>query len=211
MEEWWSALVGLEKFFWVLAIPSTCLFLIQMALLLIGVDFGEDMPDSFDVDGIGDFDMDVDELDISSDTDVQASNIPLKLITFRNVVIFSTIFSWTGITALDSGIRALQAILIAIVVALTVVAILTGVLRALLKLQESGNISLRNAMGKSGSVYLTIPEREKGTGKIEITFQGKYQIVEAITKEESIKTGESIIVTGIKNNNLIVKKIDGGN
>ncbi len=219
MTEWWNALVGLEKFFWTLAIPSTCLFTIQMILLAIGIDSGGDMPDSFDGDGIGDFDLDtdfdgnfdVDDVDFDAQTDVQVSNIPLKLITFRNVVVFLTVFSWTGITTVNSGIGAIQSILIAIIVGDIVVAILVFVFRSLLKLQESGNINLKNAIGKKGSVYLTIPENEKGIGKIEISFQGKYQVVDAITKEDSIKTGKSIIVVGIKNNNLIVKNANGGN
>lgn len=207
MTIWWDTLMNFEKIFWTIAIPSTCLFVVQMILLIMGIDSGGDVPDSLDTDTIGgiDFDGDMDDIEFDPETDVNSSNIPLKLITFRNVVIFLTVFSWTGITAIDNDLGKFTTVVVSIIVASTVVGILTAVFRALLKLQESGNINPKNAIGKEGKVYLTIPEKESGVGKIEITFQGKYQVVDSVTRGQSLKTGSPVKVVGIKNGDFVVE------
>lgn len=207
MTGWWDALINFEKFFWAIAIPASSLFVVQMVLLIMGIDSAEDIPDNLDIDGIGDFDGDIDDFNFDAETDVHSSNVPLKLITFRNVVIFLTVFSWTGLTVIDSGKSKIITILVSVIVASVVVGILTAVLRALLKLQESGNIKPQNAIGKEGKVYLTIPEKETGMGKVEIVFQGRYQVVDAITKDHALKTGVSVIVVGLKNRNLVVRAL----
>lgn len=209
MNIWWDTLMNFEKFFWAIAIPSSCLFVVQIGLLIMGIDSAGDVPDSIDVDSIGevDFDGDMDDLEFNSETDVHSSNIPLKLITFRNVVIFLTVFSWTGITAIDNELGKTTTVIISIIVASIVVGILTAVFRALLKLQESGNINPKNAIGKEGKVYLTIPEKESGMGKIEIVFQGKYQVVDSVTKGQALKTGIPVKVVGIRNGNYVVEAL----
>ncbi|SHH12476.1 hypothetical protein [Clostridium grantii] len=209
MTNWWNALVGVEKIFWIIAIPSTVLFIFQMILLVLGLD----------VDGDGDFDfhdmhtgsVEVNDFDLNHEgefsfSDVKSSSVPLKLITIRNVIIFSTIFSWSGITFLEKGKNLFFTIVISTIIATTVIGIITTIFALLIILQEKGNINIENAINKEGKVYLTIPEEEKGSGKIEITFQGRYQVVEAITLGEKIKTGSSIKVVGIKNGMLLVKE-----
>jgi hypothetical protein len=207
MTNWWSGLVGVEKIFWIIAIPSTVLFVFQMILLVFGLD----------VDGDGDFDfhdmntdsVDVNDFDLNHEgqfsfSDIKSYSVPLKLITLRNIIIFTTIFSWSAITFLEKGKSLLFAMVISSILATSVIFIITAIFAALIILQEKGNINIENAINKKGKVYLTIPEKEKGTGKIEITFQGRYQVVEALTLGQVLKTGTDIKVTGIKNGMLLV-------
>jgi hypothetical protein len=207
MTNWWDGLVGVEKIFWIMAIPSTVLFVFQMILLVFGLD----------IDGDGDFDFhdmntgsgEINDFDLNHEgefsfSDVKSSSIPLKLITLRNIIIFATIFSWSGITFLEKGKDLFFTIVISIVLATSVIVIITAIFAVLIRLQEKGNINIKNAINKKGKVYLTIPEKEKGVGKIQITFQGRYQVVEAITFGEALKTGTDIKVTGIKNGMLLV-------
>ena len=54
----------------------------------------------------------------------------------------------------------------------------------LLRLQSSGNLDYRNAIGVVGSVYTTIPGAERGGGQLELMLQGRLMMAEAYTRAE---------------------------
>ncbi len=57
-----------------------------------------------------------------------------------------------------------------------------------------------------GTVYLTI--RAQGTGKVQITLQGRPREFEAVAKDGAeIKTGERIKVLEVNNSVLVVEKV----
>jgi len=71
------------------------------------------------------------------------------------------------------------------------------------KLQSKGNIDIRNAIGKEGTVYLNITPPERG--KVEINIQDRLRIVDAVVKtNEPIPTGERVIVTEILDSGVLV-------
>jgi len=49
------------------------------------------------------------------------------------------------------------------------------------RLQHSGTMDLRNAIGKNGRVYLTIPKG--GTGKVEVEVQGGLNVLDAVSED----------------------------
>lgn len=215
MNNWWNTLSGLEKFFWVLAIPSTAVFIFQMIMLIIGIDYDSDLS-GFDGGEIDIPDMDLYE-DISSmDIDSLDSNphygfnpnVSLKLFTIRNVIVFITVFSWAGITGIRNNFSIIGAIFFAVVLASIVVLLLSFVFYMLLKLTQSGNVDIRNAIGSEGEVYLNIPKGGKEAGKVQVTFQGALRDYDAITYGKALKTGTKIKIIGIKGDILLVEKIN---
>ena len=82
--EWWEGLSVSLKIYWGLAIPFTLFFLLQLVFSFFG---GGDVPD------------DTPDADIEADT-----GVPFQFFTLKNLVAFFTIFSWTGIACLDSGL-----------------------------------------------------------------------------------------------------------
>ena len=75
------------------------------------------------------------------------------------------------------------------------------------RIQSSGNVDIRNAIGQEGSVYLTIPA--KGRGKVRVSVQKRMRIYDAVCEGANvIKSGESIeVVKVISGNVLVVKKL----
>lgn len=72
-------------------------------------------------------------------------------------------------------------------------------------LKHDGTLELKNAINKTGTVYLPIPAQRRGVGKIQIIIQGSTREIDAITDhQEQIPTGNLIRVSGIENNLLIV-------
>ena len=68
-----------------------------------------------------------------------------------------------------------------------------------LRLQQSGNIVLDNAIGVTGEVYIPIPPLKSGVGKVNIVIQDRLSEVNAVTDaERTIKTGEKITVINVE-------------
>ena len=54
-------------------------------------------------------------------------------------------------------------------------------MRGIAKLQCSGNVVKGKLVGSSATVYVSIPERRSGRGKITVTAQGRYMEIDAVT------------------------------
>ncbi|MHC5054466.1 MAG: hypothetical protein ACYTKD_07095 [Planctomycetota bacterium] len=87
------------------------------------------------------------------------------------------------------------------------VAIITKLLAALLRLQSSGTISLKNAIGQDGTVYLRIPA--DGTGKVQVEVQERLMVLEAVSAGKAeLKTDDKVKVVGIVGGRTLrVKKL----
>jgi hypothetical protein len=204
MSIWWNNLSGFEQFFWTLAIPFSALFIVQMILLVIGI---EHVGDISDIHGNASLDINH-ELDIGNHLD---SNVPLKLVTLRNVTIFFTIFSWTGIMGVRNNYGKPMTLVLGLMLGSSVVLLLNFVFRSVLKLTESGNMDLKYAIGEVGDVYLTIPGNEKRGGKVQVIFQSSLKELEAITYGDKLVTGTKIIVVGVEDDYLVVKALEDMN
>jgi uncharacterized protein (DUF58 family) len=81
----------------------------------------------------------------------------------------------------------------------------TWSIRIALRLQHIGNIQVSNAIGKVGEVYITVPAENKGRGKVNVVVQERFFEFEATTSaERDLKTGESVFVTGITEDNALI-------
>ncbi len=76
------------------------------------------------------------------------------------------------------------------------------------RLQCSGNIKIKNAIGQIGQVYIPIPANMSGKGKIQITLQDSLTEINAMTEEnEKLTTGSMVLVIdAIDTNTLLVEK-----
>jgi hypothetical protein len=73
-----------------------------------------------------------------------------------------------------------------------------ALLYALSKTTQSGNIDIKDAVGRVATVYFTIPAAGKGTGKIQISIQQAIREYDAVSEsEEPIRTGGMVRVKGV--------------
>jgi hypothetical protein len=211
MSAWWNYLGGFEKFFWSLAIPFTVLFIIQMIMLAVGIDNGGDAEGGFgDVDGdFGEVDTDIGDVDGDFDTDIDGDTsmkIPLnfRLFTMRNLIIFGTIFSWAGIVGVKNDYSKVKTLIFAFSLAFVVVLIISTIFNLLLRATQSGTMDIRNAIGKEGDVYLTIPMKGKGEGKVQVIIQGSLRELEAVSINTEIKTGLKVKIIDVDESGRLV-------
>lgn len=185
MIAWWNELQLAQQIFALIAIPSTLVMLIQTVMLLIGIGDG------------GEGDVDGDEV-------FEGGGDGLVLFSVRGVVSTLTVMGWSAVALLETLAPAL-AISISVVLGAGTLFGMAFLMRAVAKLQTSGNLDVENAIGKIATVYIPIPESGKGSGKVTITLQEKYSEFTAITAgNEKLSTGALVRVVAVDGTGVLV-------
>ena len=78
------------------------------------------------------------------------------------------------------------------------------------KMAESGTLNMKNAIGKLGEVYLVIPAKRGGLGKVQLSIQGAIRTLDAITDDqENIPTASIIEVLNVIDDQILLVKKQG--
>jgi membrane protein implicated in regulation of membrane protease activity len=186
--DWWEGLNGPLKIFWVLAIPFTVFFVLQLFTTIFGHDHHHDAQghDAGFEDGM-----------------------PFNVFTLKNMIAFFCIFGWVGIAAMDSGVSTVLSFIFASLGGLVVMLLMATLVYYLARASVDGTMKFKNAVGVAGEVYLTIPANRASVGMVQIKVQGSLRTLEAVTDDEvDIPTGKLIKVMKVVNNNLLVVTAD---
>lgn len=190
---WFSALDPTLRIFWGVAIFSSVVFAIQTTLSFIGV---------------GDIDSGDADVDFSTDSDSMDDAGAMHLLSIRNIFYFLLGFGWTGVSLWNTITNRLLLVLAAIAVGCIFVAMFMFIFRQMLRLQSNGAFDINDAEGKICDVYLRIPAHEEGLGKVQISFNGSVQELDARTEGEQIPSGAKVRVTRVIDRKvLMVEKV----
>ncbi len=182
---------GLEKFFLICAFLGGVTFLIRFVLQLAG--------GNSDVNA----DIDVGHADVVHG-DVDAS---FKILTLQGLTAFFMMFGLVGFVLLrESKVGNTLAVAGALIAGLASVWLIGKIFSSFKKLQSSGTIENKSAVGAEGTVYLTI--HSGGTGKVQVSINGRLREFDAVSSmNEDITTGSRIRVKDINGRILVVEKI----
>ncbi|WP_372645232.1 hypothetical protein [Ancylomarina sp.] len=185
----WASLSLIEQFFWGIAILFSVLFILQLISSFIGGDV-----DGMSAEG---------DADISVEGDM---GIDFQFFSLKNLVAFFTIFGWTGIICVGSNLSPLVSTLIATLAGLIMMLIMASIMYFMGKLTEDGSLKMKNAIGKSGTVYLPIPAKRAGMGQVQVQVQG-LQTLDAYTdSDQDIPTGALVEVVDVLNDQILIVK-----
>lgn len=191
---WWETLTLLQKVFFCIACPASVFLIIQIILLLIGFGGEGEIGDEVDITGDGDVDVTID------------ADSGLSLFTIKGLTAFFTVGGWVGFTLGDDSTAL--AIVLSIVCGSVALVLMALIMKWLIRLQSNGNVQLSEAIGKIADVYLTIPAKNNGEGKISLTLNERLIEMNAIQNgDEPIKTGSKVKVVEIVGNTYVVEKI----
>ena len=118
----------------------------------------------------------------------------LQLFSVRALSAGVAFFGVGGLAGLRLGVPVLVAVGIAVVAAAISAAGVAVLMRSMHRLEGDQSFRLTNAVGLSGEVYLGIPARRSGTGKIHLTVQERLVELDAMTSEDGIATGTRVLV-----------------
>ena len=182
---WWAELNGIEQIYWLLAIPSTILFLIILITTFIGGGI-EDMASA--------------DAEIGSD-----DGIGFQFFTLKNLIGFFMIFSWVGIACLDSGFGQGLTLILSFCSGLIMMSLMAALFYFISKLTDSGTLELKNAIGCIGEVYLPIEHERSSFGKVQIMVQGSLRTLQALTDDsEDLKVGQVVKVLNVINEHVLL-------
>ena len=186
----------LSNAYFYLALGATVFFVLQSIFTFIGIG------DNFEIDS--DFDAEVDvDVDIAD-----GINIAFHLFTIRGIISFFMVFGWTGFILTNAGTMGGVAIFfISLGTGTLMLFLIASVYYFFERISQEGNIDLKDAIGKQGSVYIPIPNRNEGIGKVQIIVGESLKTLDAIAKDKPITTGSQVKVIGIINEMLEVEEI----
>jgi hypothetical protein len=183
--EFFENLDPLLKTLWFIAIPTSLIFAIQSVMTFAGVDSH---------DGL--------EADFNSD--LHGTDAPFQLFTFRNLINFLLGFSWNGISFYNVIDNRIVLMALSFLVGASFVVLFFLVIRQIERLAEDNTFKINNTLNKTGSVYLAIPGRKKGIGKVQVSVKGSFHELDAITENEKIETSSTVRIIKIESDNLVV-------
>lgn len=169
---------------------------LQVILQVFGL-LDTDAADALDADASHSMDA-AGAHDFDPGADAHGSSLFFGILSFKALCAFAGIFGLVGLVMLQS--ESAQRPMRMLVATASGAAAMFGVawmMRALSHLQSSGTIDIRNAIGRTGSVYLRIPRDGEGTGKVTVEVQGRSMEFPAITDGDEIPTGQRVTVVAV--------------
>lgn len=220
LSTWWNGLDLFAQILHCISIPATLILIIQTVMIIAG--FGDSGPDTnlSDTSGLdlpdGGMDFDgsgLDGADLSGDPgDLAGHDIgnpadagAMHLFTFQGIITFLCVFAWSAIITYKASENIPLSLVVGFILGAGAMLGVAKIIQASAKLAQNGNINAKNYLGESGTVYLVIPAKGKGHGKVNISLGERYVEFEAITEEENdIPSGASVRVVDIRSENLLV-------
>ncbi len=191
MAEFWNGLNVLQRIYFCIGLAATLVLILQIITMLFGL--GE-TDTGVDLDGDGEPDINVDTGD------------GFTLFSVRGVIAFFAIGGWVGYIFAETN-TALAIVLSVVAGSLALVA-MAFIMRGIMKMRSDGNIDIKRAVGKIADVYLTVPAKDNGNGKVTLTLEERFVELNAIQNENTpLTTGTKVKITGVSGDCVIVEKI----
>lgn len=179
-----------------IAIVTSLIVAIQLVLTLIGMDSmdGAEMEMDFDADGDGEIDS-------------ESGHSSFQLLTFRNMVTFLAVFSWITLGCMDGGYSQTTSMLWGGLAGSISMFFMALIVYGMHKLKEENIPTMEKTIGKKATVYLGIPKKGEGKGKVTITVNGSSKTVTAYSQGPKFSTNSRVEVVGVEGEELIVDEI----
>jgi hypothetical protein len=177
--DWFNQLDPTLRIFWGIAIFSSIVVIIQMTMSFAGM---------------GDIDSGDADVDFSTDTDSLDDAGSMHLLSIRNIFYFLLGFGWAGISLWNTIPDTIVLTAAAVLVGCLFVAVFIFLFRQMMKLQSNGAFNVNDAVGKLCDVYLRIPGQNQGQGKVQISFNGSVQELDARTQGQPLPSGTKVRV-----------------
>ena len=178
---WDMLLGGWAGLFTATAAIGTIFFAVRLVMLLIGsaADLNADA---------GAFD------DVGLDAEHASPNDGFKVLSIQAVGAFLMGFGWGGLGALrGTGLDLGPSMFVAAASGIGMVWLLGAILKAIHRLQASGNIRAQDAVGRDATVYVRVLPGGRPGGKVAVTVDNHLRYFDAVsTDAEPIARGTKV-------------------
>lgn len=172
---WWDSLNGARQLFYGIGIVAGFASLVIVVLAFIGLEHH----DATDIGGLH-----------ADDTG--------GIFSVKPMVGFFLGFGWAGGLALDGGFSLLAATAIALGAGAIVTAGILAIYRGIYSMRSDGTRQIDQAVGATGTVYVTVPAARVSGGQVTVNFAGRQETLAALSNGSlPIRSGEKIKVTSV--------------
>lgn len=166
-----------------MALAATALFAIRLVLSLM---FGLD----------GDMDIDGDAIEHGSG---------FSFFSLQSVLGFFMGAGWAGLAArLEWGLGTPVSAVIAGSFGLVLMLLSSLMMFGAVKLKREVSYDMVDAVGKVGTVYMTIPEKGSGIGQVRVSISGRQMTVDAVSAGEKIEAFTAVRVDKLRDDKVLV-------
>lgn len=178
---------GQALWFSVPALAGTGVFLLLLVLMFVGADGADGL------DG-----------DPGAALDGADSSGAFEILSVQGISAFLMGFGWVGIGGMFGAEWAPQTCMGAGVVGgISMVWLLGSLLNVVRGLESSGNISIAQAVGRTGEVYANIPERGAGQGQIRLVLSKRQRTYNAVSVGPELPTRQRVVVLEVNDDNSL--------
>lgn len=221
-----AILDNMNQIYFIIAVFFTVFYFLQSLLAIFGNVFGSDnevgadedfeigvdedidiaVDEDFEVGVDEDFDIDED-FDEDFDVNLQDSAQTVHFLSIRSIISFFILFGWTGYLLEGNIANPYALFAFSFCMGLAGLVIMSYVIYFIKKLAQDGTVYKTSAIGKEADVYLKIPERGTGTGKVQLIVQSSLKTYDAISTKKAIETGKKVKVVDVSGSYLVVEEI----
>ena len=119
------------------------------------------------------------------------------MLSFRSLVAAVAFFGLGGLAGLSASLPEYFSFVLALAAGAVAMIAVAWMLRFFYSLHDEGNVYIENAVGQTGTVYLSIPGHNTGTGKVTVSVQDRSMEFLAVTSHDALPSGSAVVVIGI--------------
>jgi len=173
----------------IMALVGTVFFLLR---LLVALFFGGDG---------GDLDGDL--------SDVGHADSAFSMFSLLSILAFFMGAGWMGLTCrIDWELNSMVSAMAATGFGLALMIMASALMAFARSLNQVVEYDLGTAVGKTASVYMSIPERGEGRGQIKVTVSGRLKMMDAISSGPPIPEFKSVRVLSVQDDGTFVVEPD---
>jgi hypothetical protein len=121
-----------------------------------------------------------------------------EVISLRTLSAAMTFFGLTGMMMRVNGYSTWQSLVWASLAGMASMYAVYWLFKQVFRLQHAGNENVRNAIGLPATVYVPIPGKRAGAGKVTFRLQNRIVEYQAVTEDENrLPTGEEVVIVAI--------------
>jgi hypothetical protein len=166
----------------VMAGVGTLLFLIRLVMAMFGGDGG-------------DFDVDIDA----------GTDASFTLFSLLSVMAFIMGTGWMGLAArIDWGLSRPVSVVIAVSFGVVMMFLASGLMFWTRRLNRVVTYDVKTAVGRTARVYMSIPAKGEGQGKVQVSVSGRLMTVNAISTGPALAAFSDVRVVDTRDDETVV-------
>jgi len=148
----------------------------------------------------------------ASDTDFDTgdhfgatSDSSFSFFSLLSILAFFMGAGWMGLTCrVDWDLGGLASAAAAAAFGFSMMLLASGLMLATRKLNRVIEYDLQSAVGKTGRVYMSIPQHGGGRGQVEVNVSGRRKVLDAVTRGDKITEFSSVRVVEVRDDQTLV-------